>query len=423
MLGGAGLEQRDPARLARRASVRLMRRHVGIAALASALALGAVLAGATAPSALASEGPGEEARERTESARAPFRVTRVTGGLRDALYVTGAPGEASRLFVVRQSGTVRILQRGRLTGRLFLNVSGLVRSGGEQGLLGLAFHPGYARNGRIFVNYTDRGGDTVVAEYRRAGRNRVNPSSARVLLRIAQPFSNHNGGHLAFGPDGMLYIAVGDGGSSGDPGRNAQDRGSLLGKILRIDVDSRTGGRPYGIPSGNPFASGGGRPEVYAYGLRNPWRFSFDRKRGDLWIGDVGQNRVEEIDFARKGRGAGLNFGWNAFEGRSAFAGAGALQGRAPTRPVAQYTHARGCSVTGGYVYRGSRAPALRGRYLYADYCTGELWSMRAGPRPGTPRRETGRLNVRLRTVTSFGESTGGDLYVISGGALYRFTR
>jgi glucose/arabinose dehydrogenase len=347
----------------------------------------------------------------------------VAGGLRDAVYVTGAPGESSRLYVVRQSGTVRILQRGRMLSRLFLNVSRLVRSGGEQGLLGLAFHPGYARNGRVFVNYTDRGGDTVVAEYRRAARNRLNPSSGRILLRIEQPFANHNGGHLAFGPDGMLYIATGDGGSAGDPDGNAQNRASLLGKILRIDVDARSGGRAYGIPSGNPFASGGGRPEVYAYGLRNPWRFSFDRTRGDLWIGDVGQNRVEEIDFARRGRGAGRNYGWNAFEGRAAFAGPSAAQGRAPTRPVAQYSHARGCSVTGGYVYRGKRAPALRGRYLYADYCTGELWSMRAGPRPGSPRRETGRLNVRLRTVTSFGESTGGDLYVISGGALYRFTR
>lgn len=348
------------------------------------------------------------------------RLVRVRSGLGDALYVTAAPGQPSRLYVVQQSGRIRIMDRGRLRSAPFLDVSGSISSGGERGLLGLAFHPGYARNGRFFVNYTDRSGDTRVVEYRRANANRARPSG-RQLLRIDQPYSNHNGGHLAFGPDGFLYIGTGDGGSGGDPDDNGQDRSTLLGALLRIDVDSRGRGRPYGIPPGNPFARGGGAPEIYAYGLRNPWRFSFDRVRGDLWIGDVGQNAIEEIDFRPRGRGAGANFGWNAFEGRSSFPGGGPLRGSRHVPPVAQYTHSAGCSVTGGYVYRGSRAGALRGRYVYADYCSGRVWSMRAGPRPGGVREETRRLGQSLGNVTSFGEGLNGDLYVVAGGALYRF--
>jgi glucose/arabinose dehydrogenase len=349
------------------------------------------------------------------------RLTRVRAGLGDALYVTGAPGQANRLFVVQQSGRIRIIDRGRLLPGAFLDISGSISSGGERGLLGLAFHPGYARNGRFFVNYTDRAGDTRVAEYRRASANRAAPRG-RVLLTIAQPFPNHNGGHVAFGPDRMLYVATGDGGSAGDPEGNGQDTGSLLGKILRIDVDRRGAGRGYGIPAGNPFARGGGRPEVYAYGLRNPWRFSFDRARGDLWIGDVGQNAVEEIDFRPRGAGAGANFGWNAFEGRSRYPGGGPLRGTRHVPPVAQYGHDAGCSVTGGHVSRGPRAGGLRGRYVYADFCSGRVWSMRAGPRPGGVREETGRLGVPLSNVTSFGEGLNGDLYLIANGSLYRFT-
>jgi glucose/arabinose dehydrogenase len=359
-----------------------------------------------------------------QAATGGVRLARVRGGLGDALFITSAPGQPGRLFVVQQSGTIRILQNGKLLGRPFLDVSRLITSGGEQGLLGLAFHPGYARNGRFYVDYTDRSGDTRVVEYRRAGATRANPSSARVLLTVDQPFENHNGGALVFGPDRMLYIAMGDGGSGDDPQNNGQNTNSLLGKLLRIDVNRRSGGRQYGIPAGNPFAKGGGRPEVYAYGLRNPWRFSFDRARGDLWIGDVGQNAVEEIDYRPRNRGAGANFGWRAFEGRAAhIGGAGALRGPSRhTPPVAQYTHAQGCSVTGGYVYRGTKVPALRGRYVYADYCSGTVWSMRAGPKPGGVRRET-RLGPRLSSVTSFGESLNGDLYLLAGGSLYRFVR
>ena len=361
-----------------------------------------------------------EAPSRTEAATG-FRLRRVAGGLGDALLVTHAPGQPSRLFVVQQSGKIIVLRNGRRQRAPFLDISRLISAGGERGLLGLAFHPDYGRNGRFYVNYTNRRGDTRVVEYRRASATRANPRSARRLLSIAQPYSNHNGGHLAFGPDDYLYIGTGDGGSGGDPHGNGQRRDTLLGKILRIDVDSRSRGRPYGIPSDNPFASGGGRPEIYSYGLRNPWRFSFDRRRGDIWIGDVGQGAFEEIDYRPRGGARGANFGWNAFEGRSPFAGSAAVRGRAPVAPVAQYDHGKGCSVTGGYVYRGTRAPALRGRYLFADFCSGRVWSIRAGPRPGGLREITGRLGVSLSNVSSFGEGLRGDLYVVAGGAVYRF--
>ncbi len=359
---------------------------------------------------------------REEAQAGGYRLAKVAGNLGDALYVTAAPGQPGRLYVVQQSGRIRILERGRMRGT-FLDISGLVTAGGEQGLLGLAFHPRYARNGRFFVYYTNRDGDQRVVEYRRASAARAQPGSARGLLTMQDPYSNHNGGHLAFGPDGFLYIGTGDGGSGGDPEDNGQSRDTLLGKLLRLDVNSRSGGRPYGIPPGNPYRSGGGRAEIYAYGLRNPWRFSFDRERGDLWIGDVGQNALEEIDFRRRGTGAGVNFGWNAFEGRSAFSGGGPVRGRSPVPPVAQYSHSAGCSVTGGFVYRGTKVPALLGRYAYADYCSGQLWTMRAGPTPGGVREDTGRLGVSLSNVTSFGEGLAGELYVIANGSLYRFAR
>jgi glucose/arabinose dehydrogenase len=363
----------------------------------------------------------EPAPAREEAQAGGYRLAKVAGNLGDALYVTGAPGQPGRLYVVQQSGRIRILERGRLRGT-FLDISRLVTAGGEQGLLGLAFHPRYARNGRFFVYYTDRGGSQRVVEYRRASAGRANPGSARGLLTMQDPYSNHNGGHLAFGPDGFLYIGTGDGGSGGDPQDNGQSPDTLLGKLLRIDVNARGGGRAYAIPDGNPYRRGGGRAEIYAYGLRNPWRFSFDRQRGDLWIGDVGQSALEEIDYRRAGTGAGANFGWNAYEGRSAFGG-GPLRGGAHVAPVAQYSHGQGCSVTGGYVYRGKKVPALVGRYAYADFCSGRLWTMRAGPNPGGVREDTGRLGVRLSNVTSFGEGLQGELYVIANGSLYRFAR
>jgi len=369
------------------------------------------------PEAAAEDTATATARVPTQTGAA-FRLTRVASGVGDALYITGIPGQPSRLAVVQQGGRIRIIERGRLRRGAFLDVSRLTDPGGEQGLLGLAFHPDYPSNGRFYINYTDRRGDTQVVEYRRRSALRANPGSARRLLSIDQPFANHNGGHLAFGPDGFLYIASGDGGSGGDPQGNGQRVDTLLGKILRIDVDARSGGRPYGIPADNPFTGSGQRPEIYAYGLRNPWRFSFDRERGDIWIGDVGQGSREEIDFRPRGRARGVNFGWSAFEGRSAFGGT--ARGSRPVPPVAQYSHGQGCSVTGGYVYRGSRVPAMRGRYLFADYCSGRLWSMRAGPRPGGLREHTGRVGASLDLVTSFGESLNGDVYVVAGGSISR---
>ena len=350
-----------------------------------------------------------------------LRVVRVASGLHGALLVTAPPGDAGRLFVVLQGGQIRIIEGGRVLGTPFLDVSDRISTDGfEQGLLGLAFHPRYASNGRFFVNFTDEAGDTQVVEYRVSSRrNRADPASARTILSIEQPFANHNGGHLAFGRDGMLYIGMGDGGGAGDPMGNGQDLGTLLGKMLRIDVDRQAGGRNYAIPEGNPFVGRqGARAEIWAYGLRNPWRFSFDRARGDLWIGDVGQNAREEIDFRRAGRG-GANFGWSAFEGTLPYRD-GSPQNGPVVRPVAQYGRNLGNSVTGGYVYRGSAIPALLGRYVYGDWATGALFTMRAAPRIGKPQRVTG-LNASLQGLTSFGEGARGELYAIAGGTVYRF--
>ncbi len=362
-----------------------------------------------------------EAGVATEAATAPgVRLRTVVTGLGDALFVTAAPGEPGRLYVVQQSGRILVVRNGRVQQAPFLDVHSRISSGGERGLLGLAFDPAYATNRRFYINYTDRAGDTRVARFTAGATSARTAATGRVILTQKQPYANHNGGMLAFGPDGMLYIGLGDGGSGGDPENRGQDLSTLLGKILRIDP-APAGGGDYDIPDTNPFTSTpGARGEIWAYGLRNPWRFSFDRANGDLWIGDVGQNEVEEIDRAPAGR-RGLNFGWNAFEGPRRFGGA-LRPGSRATPPVASYGHAKGQSVTGGYVYRGRAVPALRGRYVYADFGSGRVWSMRAGPRPGNVREETGRLGVRLSSVTSFGEDSAGELYVIANQNLYRFT-
>lgn len=351
-------------------------------------------------------------------ADAAIRLQPVAGTYDRPLLVTAPPGDA-RLFVVEQTGRIRIVARGRVLARPFLDISSQVSGGNEQGLLGLAFHPKYAENGRFYVDYTNRAGDTRVAEYRVSGdRDVAAPGSRRQLLAVKQPFPNHNGGNLAFGPDGKLFIGLGDGGSAQDPLDSGQNRDVLLGKILRIDVDARTGSLPYGIPSDNPFAGGGGRPEIWLWGLRNPWRFSFDRVRGDMWIGDVGQNRMEEVDFVPAGSPGGQNFGWRAREGR--LPGFGAAAG--PTvPPVFQYSHAKGCSVTGGFVYRGARVSSLKGRYVVADYCSGRAWTLRAGPSPGGAREITGALSRSLQQITSFGEDAAGELYATVGSRVYRF--
>ncbi|MBA3622356.1 MAG: PQQ-dependent sugar dehydrogenase, partial [Euzebyales bacterium] len=283
---------------------------------------------------------------------------------------------------------------------------------GERGLLGIAFSPD---GDTLYASYTNRDGDSRLDAYRMDG-GRAAPGSRRELLAVAQPFSNHNGGNVVTGPDGMLYLGLGDGGGSGDPDGNAQDLGTLLGSLLRIDPGGGGDGRPYGIPDGNPFVDReGARPEIYAYGLRNPWRFSFDRDTGDLWIGDVGQGELEEIDHSPEGQAAGVNYGWDRFEGTRPYEGGprGAL-----AFPVFEYSHDEGCSVTGGYVYRGRALPALRGAYVFSDFCAGGLRALR--PRDGQAARAVD-LPGKVSSVVSFGEDAAGELYVLSlDGPVYR---
>ncbi len=339
-------------------------------------------------------------------------LTRAAGGFSRPLFVTNARDKTGRLFVVEQGGRIKVIKAGAILALPFLDIHSLVSCCGERGLLGLAFHPSYATTGKLYINYTDVNGNTVVAEYR---RNSTNPdranSTGRVLLRVTQPYANHNGGMLAFGPDGYLYIGLGDGGSAGDPGNRAQSLGSLLGKILRIDVNHRTGTLQYGIPSTNPFVGRTGDDRIWSYGLRNPWRFSFDRTTGDLWIGDVGQNRYEEIDRSTRasGGGRGRNFGWRVMEGRACYSPPTGCNTSGKTMPLAVYSHTYGCSVTGGYVYRGSQYPAMTGAYLFADYCSGRIWAVVAGgPATQTPRL----LLDSSHSISSFGESEGRSLYV-----------
>jgi glucose/arabinose dehydrogenase len=348
----------------------------------------------------------------------PFRPAGVrlelepfAAGLEAPLLLTNAGDGSGRAFVVEQSGRIRIVQKGHLRPSPFLDISDRIVSGGEQGLLGLAFHPDFSSNGRFFVDYTDLNGDTVVAEFHvSAGApNRADPGSERMLLGFDQPAANHNGGDIAFGPDGYLYVASGDGGSEGDPNGYGQRLDTLLGKLLRIDVDHRTATSGYVVPPDNPFVGrAGARPAIWALGLRNPWRFSFDRGTGDLWIGDVGQGTFEEIDHVVSNR-AGLNYGWKVMEGRSCYEPNSGCDMSGLTLPVAVYDHGHGCSVTGGYVYRGSRWPALQGAYLFADYCSGTIWSLdgrRPSARPPVVMLETGRA------ISSFGEDESGELYV-----------
>jgi len=285
-----------------------------------------------------------------------------------------------------------------------------VSSGGERGLLSVAFHPDYANNGRLFVNYTDLEGHTHVAEARIPGGIGIDMALSDVMV-IEQPYANHNGGQLQFGPDGMLYIGMGDGGSGGDPQNRSQNLGEHLGKLLRIDVDNPTGGRNYGIPADNPFvATGGAKPEIYATGLRNPWRFSFDRQNGDLWIGDVGQSTVEEIDYTPRGQARGANFGWDVLEGTRPFEATPQAPGRL-IMPVLEYGRSEGASITGGYVYRGNEFPALKGYYLYADITKNTVRAMKVDGAEVVDRRESpgGRSYV-----VSFGEGPDGEMYAVT---------
>ena len=320
------------------------------------------------------------------------------------------PDGSGRLFIVEKAGRIRILDNGQLLQQPFLDIDARVRnSGNEQGLLGLAFHPQYAQNGRFFVNYTDNDGNDVIARFQASGDpNAADPGSEVKLLTVQDPFPNHNGGVLAFGPDGNLYAGLGDGGGAGDPFGNAQKTDVLLGKILRFDVDSA---EPYAIPPDNPFGN-----EIWAYGLRNPWRMSFDQATGDLYIGDVGQGDWEEIDYLPANTGAGTNFGWDHREGAHDYEGGGPA---GMVDPVAEYSHPEGgCSVTGGYVYRGGMSE-WNGIYLYGDYCTGLMWGL---------IQVNGGWQKQLLfdadfTITSFGQDDSGELYALSdNGNIYRLS-
>jgi glucose/arabinose dehydrogenase len=338
-------------------------------------------------------------------------------GLDRPVYLTHAGDGSGRLFIVEKPGTVRIVKNGALLPGPFLDIRGLVKSSGsEQGLLGLAFDPQYTTSGRFFVDYIDLNGNTVIARYlvSTSDPDRADGAGGTAILNVPQPYPNHNGGELAFGPDGYLYIGLGDGGSEGDPLGNGQRLDTLLGKILRIDV----GGDGYAIPPDNPFLiRPDARPEIWAYGLRNPWRFSFDRATGDLYIGDVGQDGYEEVDVQPAGSAGGRNYGWNIMEGFHPYKG-GSTEGLIP--PAAEYEHASGnCSVTGGYVYRGGAIPSLEGIYLFGDYCTGQTWVLRRFP---DGWRAAEWFGMRI-SISSFGEDESGELYVLDyrGGAAFRF--
>jgi glucose/arabinose dehydrogenase len=334
----------------------------------------------------------------------------IASGLDFPLYLTAPAGDA-RLFVVEKSGRVRIIRNGALRPAPFLDISDRVSSGGEQGLLGLAFDPHYATSGRFYVDYTDRNGDTRISRFRvSADPDLADAASEEILLTVDQPYSNHNGGQVAFGPDGYLYIGMGDGGSGGDPEGHGQNPNDLLGSLLRLDVSGATG---YAVPPDNPYAGGGGRPEVFSIGLRNPWRFSFDRATGDLYIADVGQDAREEVDVspAASGGGRGLNYGWNRMEGTACYGASGCDRGGL-VPPVTDYTHADGCSITGGYVYRGSALPNLAGTYFYGDYCNGWVRSFRYDGGQATTPRDWPTLRPGGQ-ITSFGEDASGELYVM----------
>jgi len=330
----------------------------------------------------------------------------VVNGFDQPLDIQHAGDGSGRIFVVERGGKIRILENDLLVEEPFLDISKKVRTNGsEQGLLGLAFHPDYAENGFFFINYTDLNGNTVIARYQASGNDQqADATSEAVLLHIEQPYGNHNGGGFAFGPDGFLYIGLGDGGSGDDPHGNGQNLNTYLGKILRLDVD---GSETYVVPADNPFLQGEGLPEIWAYGLRNPWRFSFDSLTGDLYIADVGQNIWEEISFLPAGAEGGANFGWNYMEGNHIF-----LQeppvGLDVVAPVAEYNHDEGCSVTGGVVYRGDEFPEWQGVYFYGDFCSGQVWGLfnLGGEWQAQSIFYTGSL------ISSFGEGEGGTLYL-----------
>jgi glucose/arabinose dehydrogenase len=363
-------------------------------------------ASASVPSASATPGsPG--------SVRIDLRT--VARGFDQPVFAADPADGSARLFVVEQPGRIRIVRDGKIFATPFLDIADLVSCCGERGLLGLALAPGFGKTtGAFFVDYTDRNGDTVIARGTAGANGASNTGGTlRSVLQIGQPFANHNGGMLAFGPDGDLYIGMGDGGSGGDPRGNGQSVRTLLGKILRIDVISDPGTDRYLVPKTNPLvAQAEAKPEIWAVGMRNPWRFSFDRANGDLWIGDVGQDEVEEIDVGRaaNGGGGGVNYGWNRMEGTHCFSSIVGCDQTGVTAPFTEYEHGSGdCAVIGGYVYRGRAIPALQGTYLFGDECSGMIRAVAAG---GPSGQQPVVLLESRRAISSFGEDEAGELYV-----------
>jgi glucose/arabinose dehydrogenase len=350
----------------------------------------------------------------------PLTSTLVASGLSQPLDLQSALDDQTRIFVVEQAGRVRLIKNGALVPSPFLDITGRVGSGGnEQGLLGLALHPRFRANGRFFVNYTDQRGNTHIAEFRGSG-DLASSDGERTLLTVPQPFANHNGGGLAFGNDGFLYVGLGDGGSAGDPLGNGQRLGTALGKLLRIDVDQ---GDPYGVPASNPFVTTAAAfPAIWAYGLRNPWRFAFDRETGDLYIGDVGQSQVEEVDVEAAPRHGGQNYGWNFTEGSQCYDPPADCPRAGITFPVVEYRHTDGCAVIGGVVYRGCRLPGYGGTYFYGDLCSAFIRSFRFVNGQATDLHDwTSAVGHGISNMTSFGTDAEGEIYIVDrDGGIYK---
>ncbi|MEM7416883.1 MAG: PQQ-dependent sugar dehydrogenase [Gemmatimonadota bacterium] len=343
----------------------------------------------------------------------------VVDGLDQPVLLTHAPDDPSRLYIVEKPGRIRVVRDGALVAAPFLDIESITSDAGEQGLLGLAFHPDFDSNGTFFVHHTDGGGDSRILRFSTLSADEADASSLSVVLEVDQPFSNHNGGHIAFGPDDMLYIALGDGGSGGDPLGHGQNRETLLGSILRIDVSSA----PYAVPSDNPFVGQPPfAPEIWVWGLRNPWRFSFDRETGDLWIGDVGQGSWEEVSFIERGASAGVNLGWANLEGSACYP-SDPCDPTGTLGPVYEYANGDdGCSVTGGYVYRGLANPDFRGRYFFGDFCDGWVRSFFHDEGVQSEYDHAADFGT-IGSLASFGEDASGELYIVSmSGAVYRVT-
>ena len=386
--------------------------------LASLTRLGVQATFLTVPAVISGSCSGSTSPDPEPAPAVPVEISlqEVASGLSGPLYLTSPAGDP-RQFVVEQPGRIRIIENGELLSSPFLDITSRVGSGGERGMLSVAFHPSYASNGFFYVYFTATSGEIRVERFNvSSNRSLADAASAKLILSVPHPRPNHNGGLALFGPDGFLYLGIGDGGSDLDV--NGQNPNTVLGALLRIDVDS---GDPYGIPSGNPFAAAGGRPEVWAIGLRNPWRFAFDRVAGNLYIADVGQGAREEVNVVASTR-AGVNYGWNVMEGASCYSVSNCNRSGLEL-PAIDYDHSGGaCSVTGGFVYRGSAIPALQGTYFYADYCAGWIRSFRYGGGTATETRQWNTPNVG--TITSFGLDSAGELYVTTGnGRVYRIVR